>query len=190
MPREVFSVSETPCRTSAPRFFSRDDTLSLILIENRSPRTEQNSKLLGHAPHTPGADGENSISGACFAQNIFDAALQRARVNHALVTGGADRLREKFPGNTFRGRFAGGINIRQHQNVGQVEREAEVVPQISCSRVTVWLKEYQQALVAAASRRFERGANFRGMVAVIVDQRNTGKLAFDFEPAADARKMF
>ena len=102
------------------------------------------------------------------------------------MTGGADCLREKLAGDAFRRRFAGGVNIRQHENVGVVEGAAEIVPKMLRARVAVRLKKYQQALVAAASRGFERGANFRGMVAVIVDQRDAGKFAFDFEPAADA----
>ena len=57
------------------------------------------------------------------------------------------------------------------------------------SRVAVRLKEHQQALEAAAARRFERGANLAGMVAVIVNQRNAAENALDLEAPADAREI-
>ena len=42
----------------------------------------------------------------------------------------------------------------------------------------------------AAAGGFERGANFDGMVAVIVDQRDAVDGALDFEPAAHAGETF
>ena len=40
------------------------------------------------------------------------------------------------------------------------------------ARVAVRLEEHQQALEMAAARGFERGANFGGVMAVVVDQRD------------------
>ena len=44
-------------------------------------------------------------------------------------------------------------------------------------------------MISAAARGFERGANFGGMMAVVVDQRDAVEDAFDFEAAADAGKF-
>ena len=70
------------------------------------------------------------------------------------------------------GCFARGINLGDHKNIGLIERAAEIVPEILRPRVAMRLKEHEQALVAAAARGFERRANLRGMMAVIVDQRD------------------
>ena len=57
------------------------------------------------------------------------------------------------------------------------------------ARVAVRLKKHQQAVVIAAARGLEGGANFGGMMAVIVDQRDAVERSFDFETTSDARKF-
>ncbi len=54
------------------------------------------------------------------------------------------------------------------------------------ARVAVRLKKNQQAVEFAAARGFECGANFGGVMAVIVDDGDVVDDAFDVEAAADA----
>ena len=53
-----------------------------------------------------------------------------------------------------------------------IERAPKIFPEMLRARVPVRLEKHQQALVAAAARRLQRGANFRRMMAVIVNQRD------------------
>src|ERR1700677_3165825 len=55
--------------------------------------------------------------------------------------------------------------------------------------VAVRLEQPQQAILIAAARGFERGANFGGMMAVIVDEGDAIEDAFDFEAAAHTGKF-
>ncbi len=57
------------------------------------------------------------------------------------------------------------------------------------ARVTVRLEQHQQPVVIAATRCFQRGPNFRGVMAVIVNQRDAVERSFDFETTPDARKF-
>src|SRR5262249_11459877 len=54
------------------------------------------------------------------------------------------------------------------------------------SRVAMRLKQNQQAIVMAAARRFERGADFHRMMAVVVNQRDAAMDALDFKTTSDA----
>src|ERR1700733_15867882 len=58
-----------------------------------------------------------------------------------------------------------------------------------CARVAMRLKEHQQPLIIAAARGRKRGANFRGMMAVVIDQSDAIERALDFEAPADAGKF-
>ncbi len=71
-----------------------------------------------------------------------------------------------------------------------MKARAEIVPEVLGARVAVGLEEDQQALVSAAARGFQRGANLDRVVAVVVDQRDAADHAFDFEAAADSGEIF
>ena len=90
--------------------------------------------------------------------------------------GRTDGLGKLFAGDAFDRRFARRINFGDHQNIRLIERAAEIVPKRLRARVAVRLKKNQQPLVAAAARRFERGADFGRMMAVIVDQRDAANI--------------
>ncbi len=121
------------------------------------------------------ADGQDGIARASFAQQIVDALLQGAAIDDILVAGGANGVGQRRGGDAADGRFAGGVDVGQDQHVGLIEGAAEIVPKVLRARVAMRLKEHQQAVVAAAARRFERGANFHRVMAVIVDQGNAAQ---------------
>src|SRR5580765_1362240 len=57
------------------------------------------------------------------------------------------------------------------------------------SGIAMWLKEDQQPIELTASSGFERGTNFGGMVAVVVNDGDVVDGAFDVEATADAAKF-
>ena len=93
------------------------------------------------------------------------------------------------PVTSVDGFFAGCVDVRHHQNVRLIKRAAKIFPEVLRARVAVRLEEDQQALVIAAARGVERGANFGGMMAVVVDQGDAVERAFDFEAPADPGKF-
>ena len=113
----------------------------------------------------------------------------RAGEDDVLVSGRADGFGQPFAGDALDRLLARGVDIGDHQNVRLIEGAAEIVPEMLRARVAVRLKEHEQALVTAAARGFERGANFGGMMAVVVNQRDAAEDAFDFEAAARHPKI-
>ena len=105
------------------------------------------------------------------------------------MPGAADRFGQLFSGDAVHGWFARGVYFGDHQNVGLIERAPKIFPEVLGAGVAVRLKENQQAVVVAAAGGFERGANFGGMMAVVVDQGDAVEDAFDFEAATNAGKF-
>ena len=97
-----------------------------------------------------------------------------------------DRFRQLFAGNAVDGWLASGVDFGNHQDIGLIERTPKIFPEVLRARIAVRLKKHEQAFVPAAPRGFQRGANLRRMMAVIVNQRDAVEHAFDLEPAADA----
>ena len=76
------------------------------------------------------------------------------------------------------------VNIGHYYAVRIVERATKFLPQRFGARITMRLKHREHALAADRSRRIERGADFRRVMPVIVHQKKTRTVVFDFEPAA------
>src|SRR5580700_4887635 len=57
------------------------------------------------------------------------------------------------------------------------------------ARVAMRLKEHQEPLIIASARGRKGGANFRGMMAVVIDQSDAMERAFNFEAPPDAGKF-
>src|SRR4029077_4439485 len=87
------------------------------------------------------------------------------------------------------GRLTGGVDVGEHQHVGLVEGAAEFLPQMLRARVAMWVEEHQQTIELANAGSFQRGPDFGGVMAVIIDYRDVVDGAFDVEAAADAREF-
>src|SRR5258708_25145634 len=70
-----------------------------------------------------------------------------------------------------------------------IEGAAKIIPQVFRARVPVRLEKNEDALEMADACGFERGANFDGMMAVIVDQSDVVDDAFEVKPAPHAGKF-
>src|SRR5271170_3265953 len=173
IPSDVFSVSETPWRNSAPSSFKRAAAVSLIRMARcRNPRIEQHGQFFGHAADASCANGHHRVARTRLAQHKFDATLQCAREDHVLVTRRADRFGQPLAGDAVNRSLACGVDIGDHDDVRLIERALKILPEILRARIAVRLEKHQQALEPAAARSFERGANLRGMMPVVVNQRH------------------
>src|SRR5713101_3390054 len=150
---------------------------------------QQNHEFVAGAADVAGADGQDGVERTRFAQQIFDAFLHGAKVEHVFVASLANGGGQGFAGYAGDSRLAGGVNVGEHQHVGLIKGAAEFVPQMLRARVTVRLEEQPQAIELANTRGFERGADFGGVMAVIVDHGNVVDRAFNVEAPADSREF-
>src|SRR5277367_2499908 len=152
-------------------------------------RSQKNHQFVAGAADVSGADGHNRVAGASFAQQKFDSVLHRPEIVDVFVSGFADGRGQRLTGDAGDWRFARGIDVEQHEHVGLIEGAAELVPEMLRARKAVRLKENEQAVELAATRRFERGANFGGVMAVVVDHGDVVHDTLQVEPASHAGKF-
>src|SRR5580692_360862 len=191
MPREVSAAREVPCFSWTPSSGNAATILGSSMrmvrwLVRGMLRPEEDHQFVAGAADVSGADGHDGVAGAGFAQQKFDAGLHRAEIVDVLVAGFADGVGERFTGDAGDGRFARGVDIQQHQNVGLIESAAEVVPEMLGARKAVGLEEDQQTIELAAAGGFEGSANFDRVMAVIVDHGDVVDDSFDVETAAHA----
>src|SRR5579872_1013780 len=144
-------------------------------------RAEEQSEFSRCATDVARSDGEHGISGPGFTKQPLDALLERAAIDYVLVACGTNRFRQRRGRDATNRLFTRGIDIRHDQEVGLIEGAAEVVPEVLRARKAVRLKKHQQAVVTAAARGLERGANLHRMMAVVIDQGNAAHGAFDLK---------
>ena len=131
MPSEVSSDMAEPERSSTPISGKAATILGSSMRMVRCVlRSEQNHKLVAGAADVACSDRQDGVARTGLAQQEFDAFLHRAKVEHFLVPRLANRFGECLAGYSGDGCFAGGVNVGQDQNVGEIEGDAEVVPQM------------------------------------------------------------
>src|SRR5262249_18987348 len=94
-----------------------------------------------------------------------------------------DFVSDRLAADARNRRFARGINIRYHYQIGIVEGAAKLAPQRFCTRITVGLKHREHSFAASRSRSFQCRLNLGGMMCVIVDEQKALALIFDLKPA-------
>lgn len=99
---------------------------------------------------------------------------------------GLDGGGEDLAGDAGEGRFAGGVDGDEFDGVGVAESGGEVVKEVAGARVAVWLEEDVDAPVAKFAGGGKGGADFGGVVAVVVDDGDAAGGAFVLEAAVDA----
>ena len=87
-------------------------------------------------------------------------------------------------------RFAGGVNIEDDQRVGILKRGGKFVHEIAGASVAVRLKYDMDFAEATLPGRRQRGANFGGMVAVVIDHADPGGLASQLESSVHTAEVF
>src|ERR1700685_1260809 len=168
IPSEVFSLNEPPACNSTPSSFSRAASgFSLIRIRTRHLGSKQHGELVENAANAAGADGKDCVTRTRFPIQKFQPGLHTARGHYILVAHRADGFGQNFAVYAFDRSFPGRINFRHHQNIGLIERATKIFPEKLGARITVRLKQHEQACVTATARGFERGASFGGGVGAV-----------------------
>src|SRR5260370_11556965 len=93
-------------------------------------RSKENDEFIGGPGEVAGADGENGVPGTRLLQQVFDAFLHGAKIVDVLMTGFANGARKGFARHTRDGRFAGCVDVEQHENVRLIKSTAEFVPKV------------------------------------------------------------
>src|SRR5690349_11392514 len=82
--------------------------------------------------------------------------------------------------------LAGGINFREHQPIGAFESGEKLIEQISSTGETMRLEDDRQRALPAVANSADGGANFRGVMPVVVDHQDAPRFALDLEASVDA----
>src|SRR5580700_698641 len=122
IPSEVSSDSVEPLRNSTP---SSGKAATILGFSMRMGcgvlRSEQNHKLVAGAADVACADGEDGVAGMRFAQQVLQAFAHRREVENVFVPGFPNGVGEGFASDPGGGRLAGGVDIGQDNNIGQIE---------------------------------------------------------------------
>src|SRR6476660_9506644 len=113
---------------------------------------------------------------------MLGGPVQSTDVLSALMSVTLDSAGQYLGADAFDRRFARRINIHDQQNVRVVEGAGELIHEIGRPRITMRLKEHDDAATwradaGSAQRRF----NFCRMMPVVVDDRNALLFAFELE---------
>jgi hypothetical protein len=106
-----------------------------------------------------------------------------------LVAGIANTVCEGFAGNAGDGSFAGRVDIGKNENVRLIESTRKIVPKMLGTGIAVRLEKYEKAVELAATSSLEGGADFSGVMTVVVHNHDVVDDALDVEAAADATKF-
>src|SRR5882724_8114874 len=190
MPSEVSSARDVPWRSSTSSVASPATILgSLMCMVRRMLRSEENHELVARAADASCPDGQNGITGTRLLEQKADAFLHRAEIVNVFVAGFADGVAERFAGHAGDGRFAGGVDVGQYEDVGLVECTAKIIPEMLRARVAMRLKEHQQPIEFAAAGRFQRGANLDGVMTIVINDGDVIHDALDVKTAAHSGKF-
>src|SRR2546430_2725541 len=129
------------------------------------------------------------LCGTCLLEQEFNAFLHRAKIVDVLVAGLANGARKRFTRHAWDGRFAGRIDVEQHEDIRLIEGAAEFVPKELGACVAMRLKEHEQAIELAAAGRFERDANLGRVMTVVIDHGDLIDHALDVKSTAHAGKF-
>src|ERR1700692_4618970 len=126
IPSEVRSESVEPLRNSTPSSGKAAAILGLSMRMGRGVlRSEQNHKLVAGAADVARADGEDGVAGASLAQQVLDALVHRRKVEDVLMPGFTNGAGEGFARHSGDSLFAGGVDVGQDDNVGEIKGAAE-----------------------------------------------------------------
>ncbi len=150
---------------------------------------EQNHQFVAGSADVSGADRKYGVAGPGALQQKFDGFVHGTYVMDVLVASVADSGSQSLTRNTRYWRFTGSINIDEHQQVGPIEGDAEVIPEMLRTRVAMGLEKHQQAVEIAAASGFERGANFRWVMTIVVDDRDVVHTALYVKATPNAAKI-
>src|SRR5947209_10708451 len=101
-----------------------------------------------------------------------------------------NRTGQALTGNSGNGRLAGSVDIKHKCCVSVGKGSAELVHQVTRAGEPVRLKNYVDAFEPAVTSRGQGGADFCGMVSVVVDNTYVCRAAPELEAAVHAAEVF
>src|SRR2546422_568737 len=190
MPKDVRPASAAPCFSST--FISA--SLATILgsrmrMGYRMLRSKQNHEFIAGPADIASADGKDGVSGTRLLQQVLDTFLHGVKIVDVLVAGLANGARKRLARHSRDWRFAGRVDVEQHENVRLIKSATEFVPKVLRAGVAMGLKEHEQAIELAAACRFERGANRGGVMTIIIDHGDVIDDTLDVKAAAHPSKL-
>src|SRR6266481_9387283 len=190
MPSEVRPARAVPCRSSTRISASLATILgSVMRMMRRMLRSQQKHEFIARPADVARADGKDGVPGTRLFQQVLDPFLHQGKIVDVLVTGLANGARKRFTRHARDGRFAGRIDIDQHENIRLIERAAEFIPKVLGAGVAMRLKKHEQAIELAAAGRFERGADLDRVMTVVIDHGDVVHYALDVKAAAHTGKF-
>src|SRR5436305_11048060 len=146
----------------------------------------QDRQLLVNVART---HAQNEIAGVEHVSDIAMDPFKTRLITHSAMSMTRDFVSDRLATDARDWGLARGIDIGHNNAVGVIKRASEFMTQRFGSRKTMRLKHRQDAFTARRSCRLERGANFTGMMRVIIDQQKTIAGVFYFEPPPGVLKF-
>src|SRR5882762_7908329 len=97
-------------------------------------RSQGREKFVAGAAHVACTDGQDGIASSRFREEVPDARLHGWEIINMLVAGFADGVNQRFAGDAVDGRFAGWVDVGEHEDVSEIESATEFVPQMLRAR--------------------------------------------------------
>src|SRR5579885_501779 len=179
-------LSQERKREAAGRASRVDRVLAATLATRLLPQAGQ--QRIAGLPDIAGAQSEHQVALAGSTPKRLHAALHSADVFGAAMAELPDALGQGFGGHARDGLFRSGVDIQHEDAVRLVEGAPEFVHQVHGPAVAVRLEQHVNAAETAQPRGRQGGADFGGMMAVVVDDRDAALLAADLKAPVHAVK--
>src|SRR5690606_26894489 len=124
----------------------------------------------------PRAEADYDIARAAVFRDNSREMLRPLKRDDMTMTTGAQPLDKMILVDPADRGFTGGIDISDDHRIGVVEAGAELFEQVAQARIAMRLHHGDHLLVIGLTRSGEHGGDFDGMMAIVIDDRNT----FDF----------
>ena len=130
--------------------------------------------------------GQHQIAGFGDSNNLFDSFLKGGAVAYIRAIHCFHQCLRIDAGD---GSFAGSINVDHANHIRSLKAIAKFMQQVARASVAMRLKQHQNALEAALTRGFQRGANFCGVMAVIIDDSDAADFSLALKATLDAAEI-
>src|SRR6266853_1551739 len=134
------------------------------------------------------AQGQDHVARLRLFGDRSDGVRKRGSVGDASLPCSAEAAYERLRRDAFNGLLACRINIQHAKGIGIGKSIGEISHQIASTGEAMGLKDDVHSPVSALASRSESGANFRGMMSIIVDHVDARSHTFELEAAIDTTK--
>ena len=133
-----------------------------------------------------GSHRQHQIPGFSDVHNLLDSILKGRAVADVRAI---HRFHQRERVHAGDGSFAGRINVDDTNNVRSLKAITKFMQQIASASVAMRLKENEDAFESALTGRFQGGANFCGVMAVIIDDSDAADFSLALKATLDPSKI-